>query len=108
MTLLFQHAPVTIPYGTLVSNLAACFLIGVIAGLVEDVPLLSTQMRLFLATGVCGGFSTFSSLTYELMQMARASQYVIASFYIATTFLGAVAAFLLGIGTVKAFARLLT
>jgi hypothetical protein len=48
----------SIPYGTLVSNLVGCLAIGIIAGLSGKTELMSTEMRLLLATGFCGGFTT--------------------------------------------------
>ncbi|MDX1488202.1 MAG: CrcB family protein, partial [Acidiferrobacterales bacterium] len=57
------------PYGTLASNVVGCFLIGMIAKLATDTDLLSSEARLFLATGLCGGFTTLSSMMYELAEL---------------------------------------
>lgn len=58
------------PLGTFSVNLVGSFLIGIIiaAALGED---LSQQMRLFLATGFCGGFTTFSSFSYEFFSLLQ-------------------------------------
>jgi CrcB protein len=58
------------PLGTFAVNLVGSFLIGIIiaAALGED---LSQQMRLFLATGFCGGFTTFSSFSYEFFSLLQ-------------------------------------
>ena len=58
--------------------------------------LLSTEARLFLATGVCGGYTTLSSLVYELAQFVDDGEIMHASIYFAATFAGAVIAFYLG------------
>ncbi|MDZ7680796.1 MAG: fluoride efflux transporter CrcB [Fodinibius sp.] len=58
------------PLGTFVVNLAGSLLIGMIiaASLNDD---LSQQLRLLLATGFCGGFTTFSSFSYEFFSLLQ-------------------------------------
>jgi CrcB protein len=98
MSLLTQNVSAfSLPYGTLVSNLAGCLLIGVIAGLGERSELLSTEMRLLLATGFCGGFTTLSSFIYELGQFVQDQEYFFASTYFTATLVGAALAFALGL-----------
>ena len=87
----------SIPYGTLLSNLAGCLLIGIIAGLGVKSELMSTEMRLLLATGFCGGFTTMSSFIYELGQFVQDKEYFYASSYFVATMAGAALAFLLGL-----------
>jgi len=72
MTLVTQnYAVFSIPFGTLISNIAGCLLIGLIAGIGATSQMLSTEMRLLLATGFCGGFTTMSSFVYELVYRTR-------------------------------------
>lgn len=98
MTLLTQNVSAfSLPYGTLVSNLAGCLLIGIIAGLAGKTGLLSTEMRLLLATGFCGGFTTLSSFMYELARFVQDKEYFFASTYFAATLAGAALAFALGL-----------
>jgi len=98
MTLLTQNVSAfSLPYGTLLSNLAGCLLIGVIAGLGGKTEVLSTEMRLLLATGFCGGFTTMSSFIYELGQFAQDKEYFFASTYFVATLAGAGLAFALGL-----------
>jgi CrcB protein len=87
----------SVPYGTLLSNLAGCLLIGLIAGLSEKTEVLSTEMRLLLATGFCGGFTTMSSFVYELGQFMQDKEYYFASTYFVATLAGAGLAFALGL-----------
>jgi len=87
----------SMPYGTLLSNLAGCLLIGLIAGLSEKTGVLSTEIRLLLATGFCGGFTTMSSFVYELGQFVQDKEYYFASTYFVATLAGAGLAFVLGL-----------
>lgn len=98
MTLATQNvAAFSLPWGTLVSNLAGCLLIGIIAGLGARSELLSSEMRLLLATGFCGGFTTMSSFIYELGQFVQDKEYFFASTYFLATLVGAAIAFALGL-----------
>ena len=98
MTLVTQnYAALSIPFGTLISNLAGCLIIGFIAGVGATSQVLSTEMRLLLATGFCGGFTTMSSFVYELGQFVQDKEYFFASTYFAATFAGAALAFALGL-----------
>ncbi len=54
-----------IPYGTFAANILGSILIGVILGFSEKGNILSQNHTLLLATGFCGGFTTFSSFAYE-------------------------------------------
>lgn len=87
----------SLPYGTLLSNLAGCLLIGLLAGLGAKTELLSSELRLLLATGFCGGFTTMSSFIYELGQFLQDKEYFFASTYFAATLAGAAIAFALGL-----------
>ncbi len=81
-----NYAALSMPLGTLVSNVAGCLLIGLIAGIGASSQVLSTEMRLLLATGFCGGFTTMSSFVYELGQFVQDKEYFYASsYFVATT-----------------------
>jgi fluoride exporter len=72
----------TFPYNTLFINIAGSLLIGIIFGLSEKTNVISEQLKLFLATGICGGFTTFSAFSVENMQMLKDGNYVTAAMYI--------------------------
>ena len=90
----------TFPYGTLLVNITGCFLIGVIYGL-SDRGNVSPLWRLFLATGIMGGFTTFSSFSNETVGMLRDAEYVPAFSYVACSILLGLAATLGGISLIK-------
>ncbi|NLP58938.1 fluoride efflux transporter CrcB [Lutibacter sp. B1] len=54
-----------IPYGTMLSNILGSFLIGLILGYLAKTSNVSDSQSLLLATGFCGGFTTFSTFAYE-------------------------------------------
>jgi CrcB protein len=85
-----------IPYGTLISNGLGCFVIGIVAALTSDTEALSPNARLFLATGICGGFTTMSSFVYELAQYVRSDQMLMAAVYLGLTLAGSILMFYAG------------
>ena len=54
-----------IPYGTFIANILGSLLIGLILGYVAKNDAISQNQTLLLATGFCGGFTTFSTFAYE-------------------------------------------
>ncbi len=61
----------TFPIGTLVVNLIGCLTIGLLAGAAESRQLLTPETRLFLLIGLLGGFTTFSTFSFETFAMLR-------------------------------------
>ena len=101
LALLAQGHSFAMPLGTLGSNIAGCFVIGVVAQITAGTELVSPATRLFLATGFCGGFTTLSSLIYELAQMIKVGEWWYAFLYLNVTFIGAMAAYVMGTLVVK-------
>jgi CrcB protein len=64
------------PLGTLMVNLLGCLAIGAVAGLAERADLFSAQTRLFLVTGILGGFTTFSAFAFETYFLGREHQWM--------------------------------
>lgn len=59
-----QFGP-TFPWGTFIVNAAGCLFIGYVMTYSVEIGLISTELRLLLVTGILGGLTTFSTLSYE-------------------------------------------
>ncbi|WP_425076935.1 fluoride efflux transporter CrcB [Psychroserpens sp. S379A] len=77
-----------IPYGTFAANIIGSLLIGIILGMAAKNDTISSNQTLLLATGFCGGFTTFSTFAYENHVFLKSGDftsfaiYTIASFVI--------------------------
>ncbi len=60
----------TFPLGTLLVNIAGCFIIGIVMGYHTSGNAISASLRLFLIAGILGGFTTFSAFGYESVNLA--------------------------------------
>jgi len=83
------------PYGTMIVNVLGGLLIGLIMELSIGSDLIPPGMRLFLVTGLLGGFTTFSSFSYETMNLLSDGSYLLGAANIGLTLilsLGGVAA----------------
>ena len=65
---------VQFPYGTLAVNLIGCFVIGLLSQLADARGVFTTESRLFVFTGILGGFTTFSTFANESMNLLRDGQ----------------------------------
>jgi CrcB protein len=64
-----------LPLGTLAANLLGCVCIGLVMGFSERFNWFSAEWRLFLATGFCGGFTTFSAFAFENIKLLEQGDY---------------------------------
>lgn len=87
-----QHA---FPVATFIINVIGSFCIGIIFGLALHY-FSSNTVRLFLATGICGGFTTFAAFSIETVQMLHLEKYLLAATYVTASIILSIAAASLG------------
>lgn len=83
------------PFMTFITNIIGALIIGFVVGLYAKNNI-STVQQLFLKTGVCGGFTTFSTFSLESLILLEKGQYVIAIVYIIASILCCIIGVLLG------------
>ena len=88
------------PFGTITVNVAGCFLIGIVLGL-SDRNGIPHEWRLFLATGLLGGFTTFSAFSSETINLIRDGQVMYASLYTVITVVAGLLATYIGYSILK-------
>ncbi len=91
-----------IPCGTLVANLLAGYIIGLAAAYFAAHPGLSPQWKLLVITGFCGGLSTFSTFSMEVVTLLQRQQFGWAAGTIALHVLGSVLMTFAGLATWQA------
>lgn len=84
--------PKVFPYATLVVNVAGSFIIGVVFALTLKDALYFNNWKLFLATGICGGFTTFSAFSLENMSLLQSGKITLALAYMAISIVLGIAA----------------
>jgi CrcB protein len=86
--------PAAFPWGTYVVNISGCFAMGIVAGL-ANTGALPAPMRLFIATGILGGYTTFSAFGLETQGLLSDGRLVTAASYVGgQVLLGVVGVFL--------------
>ena len=93
----------TLPLGTLLVNIIGSLLIGIFLGLGLKQELLSPNATLLLATGFCGGFTTFSAFSYENLALLKAGDYLNLGIYSAGSIFLGIATVLLGLWLARSF-----
>ncbi|MBK8698940.1 MAG: fluoride efflux transporter CrcB [Saprospiraceae bacterium] len=91
-----KHNTATLPYHTLLSNFISCLIAGLLIGYLPKSGFY-TEGRLWLLTGFCGGFSTFSTFSLEVVFMIQKGAYPSALFYATLSFLSCLIAVFAGI-----------
>ena len=85
------------PLATLVTNIIGCFLIGFLIGELQKNNLVNSNLKWFLITGFCGGFTTFSAFGYENMSLFQSNNSLLAFGYIALSVVLGIVAVWLGV-----------
>ena len=85
-----------IPIGTLTVNILGSLIIGIVMELTLKTSLISPHMKLFLTTGFLGGLTTFSTFSYETMELIEKGELLLAIFNIALNLLLSLGGAILG------------
>jgi CrcB protein len=88
------------PYATLVVNIIGSFIIGFVFAMSIKEAGLSNNWKLFLATGICGGFTTFSAFSVENMGLLQSGKIGMAVTYILLSIVLGIVAIFLGYGLI--------
>ena len=67
------------PWGTMVVNVSGAFLIGLVLALSLDRAMIGADWRLFLTTGILGGYTTFSTLSFETVALMEKGSWALAT-----------------------------
>ena len=92
-----------IPYGTFAANIIGSLLIGIILGFAAKNDALTSNQTLLLATGFCGGFTTFSTFAYENHVFLKAGDFTSFALYTIASFVIGFLAVFFGLFLVKYF-----
>ena len=92
------------PVGTLLVNLSGSFLIAVIMHVALAGTAISLELRIFLTTGIMGGYTTYSSFNYETLALINQRAYGLAGLNVAGTVVGCFVAGVLGLAAGRALA----
>jgi CrcB protein len=94
------------PYGTLIVNVAGSFLMGLLAGYFAFRPGLGQHMRLFLTTGILGGFTTFSAFSLDAALLVERHSYGLAAGYMVGSVAASLAALFFGLAMFRTAGQL--
>ena len=89
-----------LPFGTFTVNILGCLLIGMILGYAQKENTLTSNQILLLATGFCGGFTTFSAFANENLELIKNGEIFNFSVYTTTSIIVGILAVFIGFYTV--------
>jgi CrcB protein len=99
------HSPDAWPWSTLLVNLLGCLLIGILLAVLLGRFPHSPWLRPFLAVGVLGGFTTYSTFAMDVVRLTGEGHDVLAVAYVLASVLGGVVAVVVGLVTGRAAIR---
>ena len=89
------------PIGTFTANILGCLLIGILIGSLDKSGNDDAPLKWLLVTGFCGGYTTFSTFSYENLRLFQQGNYGLALFYLGSSILLGLLAVALGLFLVK-------
>ena len=89
------------PYGTLFVNIAGSFAMGVLVELLAQRLQLSPETKVFLTTGLLGGFTTFSTFSLDAALMIEKKQFALSALYMGSSVILSISALFAGLWLVR-------
>ena len=89
------------PFGTLIANVTGCFVMGLLAGYFAFRGDASQTWRLFLMTGILGGYTTFSAFSLDALLLYERGQTGLAALYVASSVALALAGVVIGMALTR-------
>ena len=96
VTIAMNQYSKVLPFGTFTVNMLGCLLIGLVLGYAQKENTLTSNQTLLLATGFCGGFTTFSAFANENLELIKNGEIFNFSIYTITSILVGILAVLIG------------
>jgi len=93
------------PFSTFAVNILGCLVIGLLAGLTERYEVFGSDTKLFLFTGLLGGFTTFSAFGLDAMLLVRRGELLSAALYAGASVVLGITAVWLGLRLISVFPR---
>lgn len=75
---IYKFLPPTFPYGTLLVNISGSFILGLVMFYFDSNELISSNVKVFLTIGICGGLTTFSAFSFETINLLREKEFLYA------------------------------
>ena len=94
------------PFGTLIVNVAGSFAMGLLAGYFAFRPGIDQHTRLFLTTGILGGFTTFSAFSLDAALLIERHAYALAAAYVAGSVAASIVALFFGLALFRSSGHL--
>jgi len=85
------------PIGTLLVNISGCLMLGFLIQYAMATPAISPEVRALLTTGLCGGYTTFSTFSYEAVALIQDGDWRRATLYVGLSVAGCLLGVMLGI-----------
>ena len=98
-----RHWGANFPWATLTVNVVGSLVIGILAALLLEKWPDTVELRVFLITGILGGFTTFSAFSFDVMTLAERSEAMNALYYIASSVALSILACWAGLAVVRAY-----
>jgi len=92
------------PYGTLTVNIVGCLVMGLLTGYFAFKGDVSQHWRLFLTTGILGGFTTFSAFSLDVALLYERGEVSLAAFYVLASVLVSLAGVFAGLALMRSIA----